>query len=254
MPSRRDIPAQARPSASWPPPCSPSWCCACCPPAWPSSTASTTTASPTASPLRRPGPSVTCSLTPQFRDSIPGPPWSPAWSSTRWVAAALALAVFFNRRFAGARFGSSLVFLPIAVPPAVSSRHLEHPVPAEGPLNTLLHTLGLPTALPPGPSRHCPLIVLMSWVGVGYWMTASLIAGLQDIPGEGLRRLRRRRRLRMAALHPHHPAAAAACPQPSSSSPTPSRTSSCSPPRPTAHPGRPRRLDQPDDVDVFRRA
>ena len=27
------------------------------------------------------------------------------------------------------------------------------------------------------------LIVLMSWVGVGYWMT-FLIAGLQDIPGE----------------------------------------------------------------------
>jgi multiple sugar transport system permease protein len=101
------------------------------------------------------------------------------------VLCALGLAVLFNRRFAGVRFWRSLVFAPIAVPPAVSAVIFGILYRPEGPLNALLGALGLP----PQPFLTSPtqalyaLIVLMSWVGVGYWMT-FLIAGLQDIPQE----------------------------------------------------------------------
>lgn len=101
------------------------------------------------------------------------------------VVLALALAVLFYRRFAGVRFWRSLVFAPIAVPPAVSAVIWGILYRPEGPLNALLGALGLP-AQPFLTSPHQALyglIVLMSWVGVGYWMT-FLIAGLQDIPEE----------------------------------------------------------------------
>ncbi|GAA5207757.1 carbohydrate ABC transporter permease [Streptomyces thinghirensis] len=122
---------------------------------------------------------------PQFRDSILVTLVFSLVINPLQVAAALALAVFFNRRFAGARFWRSLVFLPIAVPPAVSAVIWSILYRPEGPLNALLHTLGLPDQrFLTSPEQALPsLIVLMSWVGVGYWMT-FLIAGLQDIPGE----------------------------------------------------------------------
>ncbi|MGW1681258.1 carbohydrate ABC transporter permease [Saccharopolyspora sp. NPDC002376] len=99
------------------------------------------------------------------------------------VLLALGLAVLFNRRFAGVRFWRSLVFAPIAVPPAVSAVIWGILYRPEGPLNALLGTLGLPAQpLLTSPDQALgALIVLLSWVGVGYWMT-FLIAGLQDIP------------------------------------------------------------------------
>ncbi|WP_051851846.1 carbohydrate ABC transporter permease [Streptomyces sp. NRRL F-5650] len=101
------------------------------------------------------------------------------------VLCALGLAVLFNRRFAGVRFWRSLVFAPIAVPPAVSAVIFGILYRPEGPLNALLGALGLPSQpflTSPAQALYA-LIVLMSWVGVGYWMT-FLIAGLQDIPQE----------------------------------------------------------------------
>ncbi|WP_030400596.1 carbohydrate ABC transporter permease [Streptomyces sp. NRRL S-1831] len=101
------------------------------------------------------------------------------------VLCALGLAVLFNRRFAGVRFWRSLVFAPIAVPPAVSAVIFGILYRPEGPLNALLGGLGLPSQpflTSPAQALYA-LIVLMSWVGVGYWMT-FLIAGLQDIPQE----------------------------------------------------------------------
>ncbi|MEV5891750.1 carbohydrate ABC transporter permease [Nonomuraea fuscirosea] len=99
------------------------------------------------------------------------------------IAAALALAVLFTRRFAGVRFLRVLVILPIAVPPAVSAAVWSVAYRPDGLLNSLLTVLGLP----PQPFLTSPgqalwsLIVLLSWIGVGYWMM-FLIAGLQDIP------------------------------------------------------------------------
>ncbi|MFG3378083.1 carbohydrate ABC transporter permease [Streptomyces tendae] len=99
------------------------------------------------------------------------------------VLCALGLAVLFNRRFTGTRFWRSLVFAPIAVPPAVSAVIFGILYRPEGPLNALLGVFGLPSQpLLTSPTQALyALIVLMSWVGVGYWMT-FLIAGLQDIP------------------------------------------------------------------------
>ncbi|MCM2389740.1 carbohydrate ABC transporter permease [Streptomyces albipurpureus] len=101
------------------------------------------------------------------------------------VLLALGLAVLFNRRFAGARFWRSLVFAPIAVPPAVSAVIWGILYRPEGPLNAFLGALGIPAQpfLTSPEQALYALIVLMSWVGVGYWMT-FLIAGLQDIPQE----------------------------------------------------------------------
>ncbi|MEV5762184.1 carbohydrate ABC transporter permease [Streptomyces tendae] len=101
------------------------------------------------------------------------------------VLCALGLAVLFNRRFKGARFWRSLVFAPIAVPPAVSAVIFGILYRPEGPLNALLGVFGLPSQpfLTSPTQALYALIVLMSWVGVGYWMT-FLVAGLQDIPQE----------------------------------------------------------------------
>ncbi len=99
------------------------------------------------------------------------------------IAAALALAVLFTRRFAGVRFLRVLVILPIAVPPAVSAAIWSVAYRPDGLLNSVLSVLGIP----PQPFLTSPgqalwsLIVLLSWIGVGYWMM-FLIAGLQDIP------------------------------------------------------------------------
>ncbi|MFB6706530.1 carbohydrate ABC transporter permease [Streptomyces sp. NPDC056333] len=101
------------------------------------------------------------------------------------VLIALGLAVLLNRRFAGVRFWRSLVFAPIAVPPAVSAVIWGILYRPEGPLNAILGTLGIPPQpfLTSSEQALFALIVLMSWVGVGYWMM-FLIAGLQDIPQE----------------------------------------------------------------------
>ncbi|WP_419996376.1 carbohydrate ABC transporter permease [Streptomyces boninensis] len=101
------------------------------------------------------------------------------------VLLALGLAVLLNRRFAGVRFWRSLVFAPIAVPPAVSAVIWGVLYRPDGPLNAILGTMGIPPQpfLTSSQQALFALIVLMSWVGVGYWMM-FLIAGLQDIPQE----------------------------------------------------------------------
>ncbi|RFC70850.1 sugar ABC transporter permease [Streptomyces sp. AcE210] len=122
---------------------------------------------------------------PQFRQSVRVTLLFSLVVNPLQVLCALALAVLFNRRFAGARWWRSLVFAPIAVPPAVSAVIFGILYRPEGPLDAILGVLGIP----PQPFLTSPeqalyaLIVLMSWVGVGYWMT-FLIAGLQDIPQE----------------------------------------------------------------------
>ncbi|MEU7853996.1 sugar ABC transporter permease [Nonomuraea sp. NPDC049141] len=101
------------------------------------------------------------------------------------IAVALALAVLYTQKFAGVRFLRSLVILPIAVPPAVSAAIWSVAYRPDGMLNAVLHVLGIPQQpflTSPQQALWC-LIVLLSWIGVGYWMM-FLIAGMQDIPRE----------------------------------------------------------------------
>lgn len=101
------------------------------------------------------------------------------------ILIALGLAVLFTKRFAGVRLWRSLVLIPVAVPPAVSAVIWGVLYRPEGPLNALLAVLGLPAQpyLTSPAQALSAMIVMMSWVGVGYWMT-FLLAGLQDIPAD----------------------------------------------------------------------
>lgn len=99
------------------------------------------------------------------------------------VALALALALLLSRRVAGIGLWRTLVVLPVVVPQSVSAVIWGIAFRPDGPINSILVAIGLPPqpfltstvqALP-------AIIVLVSWVGVGYWMT-FLVAGLNDIP------------------------------------------------------------------------
>jgi multiple sugar transport system permease protein len=101
------------------------------------------------------------------------------------VAVSFLLAVLFTQRAAGARLWRTLVILPIATPPAVSAVIWSVIYRPDGLANGVLERLGLP-AQPflTSPGQVLPsLIVLLSWIGVGYWML-FLIAGIQEIPVE----------------------------------------------------------------------
>jgi ABC-type sugar transport system permease subunit len=101
------------------------------------------------------------------------------------VAAAFLLAVLFTRKAAGSRFWRSLVILPIAVPPAVSAVIWSVIYRPDGLGNGLLAILGIPAQpfLTSPEQSLMSIVVLLSWIGVGYWMM-FLIAGLNDVPGE----------------------------------------------------------------------
>lgn len=99
------------------------------------------------------------------------------------VFAAFSLAVLFTRRAAGSKFWRSMVIVPIAVPPAVSAVIWSVIYRPDGLANGFLAVLGIP----PQPFLTSPyqsllsIIVLLSWIGVGYWMM-FLIAGINDVP------------------------------------------------------------------------
>lgn len=101
------------------------------------------------------------------------------------VAAAFLLAVLFTRKAAGARLWRSLVILPIAVPPAVSAVIWSVIYRPDGLGNSVLAVFGIPRQpfLTSPEQSLMSIIVLLSWIGVGYWMM-FLIAGINDVPGE----------------------------------------------------------------------
>ncbi|WP_223691998.1 carbohydrate ABC transporter permease [Leifsonia poae] len=100
------------------------------------------------------------------------------------IAVAFLLAVLYTKRAAGSRVWRSLVILPIAVPPAVSAVIWSVIYRPDGLANSFLRQLGLPAQpfLTSPQQALGSIIVLLSWVGVGYWML-FLIAGINDIPG-----------------------------------------------------------------------
>lgn len=101
------------------------------------------------------------------------------------IAVALALALLVNARIPMVGLWRTLIFLPVAVPQSVSAVVWGIAYRPDGPFNAALAALGMP----PQPFLTSPdqalasIILLVSWIGVGYWMT-FLLAGLQDIPRE----------------------------------------------------------------------
>jgi multiple sugar transport system permease protein len=102
------------------------------------------------------------------------------------IVIALALAALLSERIPARRLWRTLIFMPAAVPLAISAIIWGVALrPTDGLVNALLGDLGLP----PQPFLTSPsqalwsIIVIASWAGVGYWMV-FLIAGLQEVPRE----------------------------------------------------------------------
>jgi multiple sugar transport system permease protein len=99
------------------------------------------------------------------------------------IALALGLAVLLNQALPAVGLWRTLVLLPVAVPQAVSAVIWGVAMRPDGPLNAAFQALGLgaqPFLTSPRQAL-ASIIVIVSWIGVGYWMT-FLIAGLKDIP------------------------------------------------------------------------
>ncbi|HEY6762663.1 MAG TPA: sugar ABC transporter permease [Baekduia sp.] len=101
------------------------------------------------------------------------------------VVAALAIAVLISRRVPAGPVWRTLIFLPSAVPLLGASVLWGIALRPDGLVNGALGSLGIgPQPFLGSSGQVLPSIVLLaSWIGVGYWMM-FLIAGLQDIPPE----------------------------------------------------------------------
>ncbi|MFC4562262.1 carbohydrate ABC transporter permease [Nocardiopsis mangrovi] len=99
------------------------------------------------------------------------------------IALALWLAVTLSKRVPAAGLWRTLILLPVAVPQTVSAIVWSVAFRPEGPLNGVANALGLPSIpfLTSPDTAMFSIIVVCSWVGVGYWMT-FLVAGVKDIP------------------------------------------------------------------------
>ncbi len=99
------------------------------------------------------------------------------------IVLALLLAVLLTQNLPGRGLWRTLIFLPAAVPLAGSTIVWGIALRPDGPVNGFLQLFGVP-AQPwfTSPDQvMISIIVLASWIGIGYWMM-FLIAGLNDIP------------------------------------------------------------------------
>src|SRR4051812_31563147 len=98
------------------------------------------------------------------------------------ILVSLVLAVIFNERIRGSGLMRTLVFLPVAIPQSVSAVIWAVGFRPDGPLNGVLRKLGIaPQGFLTSPNQALASIILVvSWIGVGYWMM-FLIAGLKEI-------------------------------------------------------------------------
>ncbi|MDC4232243.1 sugar ABC transporter permease [Actinomyces sp. B33] len=101
------------------------------------------------------------------------------------VVTALFLAIILNERVPGIALVRTAVFIPVAAPAAVASVIWGIAYQPRGPINAVLESIGLPPQpfLTDSDQALQAIIVLMSWIGVGYW-TLFIIAGLQEVPRE----------------------------------------------------------------------
>lgn len=99
------------------------------------------------------------------------------------IAAALGLAILMNNKLPTTGFWRTLILLPVAIPQSVSAVIWAVAFRPDGLINAMLAMFGIGEQrflTSPDQALAC-IILMVSWVGVGYWMT-FLIAGLQDIP------------------------------------------------------------------------
>jgi multiple sugar transport system permease protein len=99
------------------------------------------------------------------------------------ILLALALALLLDKRVLAGGLWRTLILLPVVIPQSVSALIWGVAFRPDGPLNAILAALGFPQQpflTSPNEAMLC-IIIMVSWVGVGYWMT-FLIAGLKDIP------------------------------------------------------------------------
>ena len=104
------------------------------------------------------------------------------------VLLAYGLAVVLAQRLPGVGLWRTLIFLPMAVPPVVSS--IVWGVwfrPSDGLVNSALAILGLPDQPFLTSPVQAPFVIMViaSWIGVGYWMI-FLVAGIKNVPIEML--------------------------------------------------------------------
>ncbi|WP_345559545.1 sugar ABC transporter permease [Nonomuraea rosea] len=99
------------------------------------------------------------------------------------IALALWLAVTLSKRVPAVGLWRTLILLPVAVPQTVSAIVWAVAFRPEGPLNAVANAVGLPSVpfLISPRTALLSIVVVCSWVGVGYWMT-FLVAGIKDIP------------------------------------------------------------------------
>lgn len=99
------------------------------------------------------------------------------------IVLALAVAVLMTRNILWPGLWRSVLFLPAAIPMAGSTIVWGLALRPDGPVNGLLGLVGIPAQpwFTSAGQVMLSLIVLASWIGIGYWMV-FLIAGLNDIP------------------------------------------------------------------------
>jgi len=98
---------------------------------------------------------------------------------------ALLLAILFTQKGFGSSLWRTLVFLPITIPTAVSAVVWGTAFRGDGILNGVLTAIGLAQQpfLASSSQALWSIIIMASWIGVGYWMV-FLIAGIRDVPVE----------------------------------------------------------------------
>lgn len=99
------------------------------------------------------------------------------------ILLALALALLMNQKMALDGVWRTLILLPVVIPQSISAIIWGVALRPDGPINAMLAAGGLPQqGFLTSTSQAMPsLMVVVSWVGCGYWMT-FLLAGLKDIP------------------------------------------------------------------------
>jgi multiple sugar transport system permease protein len=99
------------------------------------------------------------------------------------ILIALGLAVLLTQNLPATGVWRTLIFLPAAVPMTGSAVVWGIALRPDGPVNGMLASVGVPAQpfLTGQGQVVASLILIASWIGVGYWMV-FLIAGLQDIP------------------------------------------------------------------------
>lgn len=99
------------------------------------------------------------------------------------IAISLGLALLLNAAIPYVGFWRAIILLPVAIPQSVSAVVWGVAFRPDGPLNAILDLFGLPPLrfLTSADTALASIIIIVSWIGVGYWMN-FILAGLQDIP------------------------------------------------------------------------